>query len=139
MGRDVDQARNGADFGKLAIAHSADQQALNGDDGLGPYSGKLPGIFARISTAKKATLLARFVPGVGFHILKVNDLRGESKNISVTEVHARHILLKPSPIMTDEQARVKLEQIAADIKSGKTTLLLQRKEFSQDPALLTGR
>lgn len=26
----VDQARNGADFGKLAIAHSADQQALNG-------------------------------------------------------------------------------------------------------------
>ena len=33
-------------------------------------------------------------------------------------VHARHILLKPSPIMTDEQARVKLEQIAADIKSG---------------------
>lgn len=50
----------------------------------------------------------------------------------MTEVHARHILLKPSPIMTDEQARVKLEQIAADIKSGKTTLLPQRKS-SQDP------
>ena len=122
----VDQARNGADFGKLAIAHSADQQALNGGQmGWGRIQ-ELPGIFAQaLSTAKKGD--------IGFHILKVNDLRGESKNISVTEVHARHILLKPSPIMTDEQARVKLEQIAADIKSGKTTFAAAAKEFSQDP------
>jgi peptidyl-prolyl cis-trans isomerase SurA len=54
-------------------------------------------------------------------------MRGGSKNISVTEVHARHILLKPSPIMNDEQARVKLEQIAADIKSGKPPSLKRRK------------
>lgn len=43
----VDQARNGADFGKLAIAHSADQQALNGGQmGWGRIQ-ELPGIFAR--------------------------------------------------------------------------------------------
>ncbi|BBU86790.1 chaperone SurA [Escherichia coli] len=131
----VDQARNGADFGKLAIAHSADQQALNGGQmGWGRIQ-ELPGIFAQaLSTAKKGDIVGPIRSGVGFHILKVNDLRGESKNISVTEVHARHILLKPSPIMTDEQARVKLEQIAADIKSGKTTFAAAAKEFSQDPA-----
>ena len=130
----VDQARNGADFGKLAIAHSADQQALNGGQmGWGRIQ-ELPGIFAQaLSTAKKGDIVGPIRSGVGFHILKVNDLRGESKNISVTEVHARHILLKPSPIMTDEQARVKLEQIAADIKSGKTTFAAAAKEFSQDP------
>ena len=129
----VDQARNGADFGKLAIAHSADQQALNGGQmGWGRIQ-ELPGIFAQaLSTAKKGDIVGPIRSGVGFHILKVNDLRGESKNISVTEVHARHILLKPSPIMTDEQARVKLEQIAA-IKSGKTTFAAAAKEFSQDP------
>ncbi|EJJ0729497.1 peptidylprolyl isomerase SurA [Escherichia coli] len=128
------QARNGADFGKLAIAHSADQQALNGGQmGWGRIQ-ELPGIFAQaLSTAKKGDIVGPIRSGVGFHILKVNDLRGESKNISVTEVHARHILLKPSPIMTDEQARVKLEQIAADIKSGKTTFAAAAKEFSQDP------
>ena len=60
-------------------------------------------------------------------------MRGQSQSISVTEVHARHILLKPSPIMTDQQARLKLEQIAADIKSGKTTFAAAAKEFSQDP------
>ncbi|MBR7559965.1 peptidylprolyl isomerase, partial [Mycobacterium tuberculosis] len=79
-------------------------------------------VFAQaLSTAKKGDVIGPIRSGVGFHIIKVNDLRGQSQTVSVTEVHARHILLKPSPIMTDQQARQKLEEIAADIKSGKTT------------------
>ncbi|MCZ5455306.1 peptidylprolyl isomerase, partial [Escherichia coli] len=45
----------------------------------------------------------------------------------------RHILLKPSPLMNDDQARAKLQQIAADIRSGKTSFANAAKEFSQDP------
>ncbi len=56
----------------------------------------------------------------------------------MTEVHARHILLKPSPIMNDQQARLKLEEIAADIKSGKTTFAAAAKEYSQDPGSANG-
>ncbi|EBR4141305.1 peptidylprolyl isomerase SurA [Salmonella enterica] len=130
----VEEARNGADFGKLAITYSADQQALKGGQmGWGRIQ-ELPGIFAQaLSTAKKGDIVGPIRSGVGFHILKVNDLRGQSQNISVTEVHARHILLKPSPIMNDQQARLKLEEIAADIKSGKTTFAAAAKEYSQDP------
>jgi peptidyl-prolyl cis-trans isomerase SurA len=130
----VEQARSGADFGKLAITYSADQQALKGGQmGWGRIQ-ELPGIFAQaLSTAKKGDIVGPIRSGVGFHILKVNDMRGGSQNISVTEVHARHILLKPSPIMNDDQARAKLEQIAADIKSGKTTFAKAAKEFSEDP------
>ncbi|EJA7828448.1 peptidylprolyl isomerase SurA [Salmonella enterica] len=130
----VEEARNGADFGKLAITYSADQQALKGGQmGWGRIQ-ELPGIFAQaLSTAKKGHIVGPIRSGVGFHILKVNDLRGQSQSISVTEVHARHILLKPSPIMNDQQARLKLEEIAADIKSGKTTFAAAAKEYSQDP------
>ncbi|EBS4508859.1 TPA_asm: peptidylprolyl isomerase SurA [Salmonella enterica subsp. enterica serovar Typhi str. CT18] len=130
----VEEARNGADFGKLAITYSADQQALKGGQmGWGRIQ-ELPGIFAQaLSTAKKGNIVGPIRSGVGFHILKVNDLRGQSQSISVTEVHARHILLKPSPIMNDQQARLKLEEIAADIKSGKTTFAAAAKEYSQDP------
>ncbi|WP_342322252.1 peptidylprolyl isomerase SurA [Kosakonia sp. BYX6] len=130
----VEQARNGGDFGKLAITYSADQQALKGGQmGWGRIQ-ELPSIFAQaLSTAKKGDVIGPIRSGVGFHILKVNDLRGQTQSISVTEVHARHILLKPSPIMSDDQARAKLEQIAADIKSGKTTFANAAKEFSQDP------
>ncbi|HDN9916941.1 TPA: peptidylprolyl isomerase SurA [Salmonella enterica subsp. enterica serovar Typhimurium] len=130
----VEEARNGADFGKLAITYSADQQALKGGQmGWGRIQ-ELPGIFAQaLSTAKKGDIVGPIRSGVGFHILKVNDLRGQSQSISVTEVHARHILLKPSPIMNDQQARLKLEEIAADIKSGRTTFAAAAKEYSQDP------
>ncbi|EAZ8032164.1 peptidylprolyl isomerase SurA [Salmonella enterica] len=130
----VEEARNGTDFGKLAITYSADQQALKGGQmGWGRIQ-ELPGIFAQaLSTAKKGDIVGPIRSGVGFHILKVNDLRGQSQSISVTEVHARHILLKPSPIMNDQQARLKLEEIAADIKSGKTTFAAAAKEYSQDP------
>lgn len=130
----VEEARNGADFGRLAITYSADQQALKGGQmGWGRIQ-ELPGIFAQaLSTAKKGDIVGPIRSGVGFHILKVNDLRGQSQSISVTEVHARHILLKPSPIMNDQQARLKLEEIAADIKSGKTTFAAAAKEYSQDP------
>ena len=118
----IDQARKGTDFGKLAITYSADPQALKGGQmGWGRIQ-ELPSIFAQaLSTAKKGDIIGPIRSGVGFHILKVNDLRGQTQNISVTEVHARHILLKPSPIMTDDQARAKLEEVAADIKSGRTT------------------
>ncbi|MBQ4755806.1 peptidylprolyl isomerase SurA, partial [Escherichia coli] len=48
----VEQARNGANFGKLAITYSADQQALKGGQmGWGRIQ-ELPGIFAQaLSTA----------------------------------------------------------------------------------------
>jgi Parvulin-like peptidyl-prolyl isomerase len=130
----VEQARGGADFGKLAISYSADQQALKGGQmGWGRIQ-ELPGIFAQsLATAKKGDIVGPIRSGVGFHILKVNDMRGGSQSISVTEVHSRHILLKPSPIMTDEQARLKLEQVAADIRSGKTTFANAAKDLSQDP------
>ncbi|NIF33208.1 peptidylprolyl isomerase SurA [Enterobacter sp. Cy-643] len=130
----VEQARNGADFGKLAISYSADQQALKGGQmGWGRIQ-ELPSIFAQaLSTAKKGDIIGPIRSGVGFHILKVNDMRGQNQNISVTEVHARHILLKTSPILNDTQARQKLEQIAADIKSGKTTFAAAAKSFSDDP------
>lgn len=130
----VGEIKGGADFGKLAVTYSADSQALKGGNmGWGKIE-ELPTLFAQaLSTAKKGDIVGPIRSGVGFHILKVNDLRGESQNISVTEVHARHILLKPSPVLTDAQARQKLEQVIADIQSGKTDFATAAKQLSDDP------
>ncbi|CNH57934.1 peptidylprolyl isomerase SurA [Yersinia alsatica] len=130
----VSDIKGGADFGKLAIANSADSQALKGGQmGWGKLQ-ELPSLFAeRLQSANKGDVVGPIRSGVGFHILKVNDIRGADKTVSVTEVHARHILLKPSPVMTDEQARAKLSAAAADIKSGKSSFATIAKEISQDP------
>ncbi|CNJ74645.1 peptidylprolyl isomerase SurA [Yersinia aldovae] len=130
----VTEIKGGADFGKLAIANSADSQALKGGQmGWGKLQ-ELPSLFAeRLQSANKGDVVGPIRSGVGFHILKVNDIRGADKTVSVTEVHARHILLKPSPVMTDDQARAKLTAAAADIKSGKSSFATIAKEISQDP------
>ncbi|CND92764.1 peptidylprolyl isomerase SurA [Yersinia enterocolitica] len=130
----VSDIKGGADFGKLAIANSANSQALKGGQmGWGKLQ-ELPSLFAeRLQSASKGDVVGPIRSGVGFHILKVNDIRGADKTISVTEVHARHILLKPSPVMTDDQARAKLTAAAADIKSGKANFATIAKEISQDP------
>ena len=133
----VEQARNGGDFGKLAITYSADQQALKGGQmGWGRIQ-ELPSIFAQaLSTAKKGDIVGPIRSGVGFHILKVNDLRGQSQNISVTEVHARHILLKPSPIMTDDQHVRSWSRLRQTLRAVKPRLPMPRRSSLRIQALL---
>ncbi|WP_127959859.1 peptidylprolyl isomerase SurA [Serratia microhaemolytica] len=128
------QIRQGADFGQLAMAYSADAQALRGGSmGWGKLQ-ELPKLFAeKLVDSKKGQVVGPIRSPVGFHLLKVNDLRGGSQPVSVTEVHARHILLKPSIIMTDEQAQAKLRQVAAAIKNGQAKFEEQAKQLSQDP------
>lgn len=87
----------------------------------------------RLVSAKKGDVVGPIRSGVGFHILKVNDIRGASQSVSVTEVHARHILLKPSVVLTDDQARAKLQSVAEAIKSGRAKFADEAKQLSQDP------
>ena len=130
----VGELKNGADFGKMAVTYSADPQALKGGKmGWGKIE-ELPSLFSQaLSTAHKGDIVGPIRSGVGFHILKVNDMRGESQNVSVTEVHARHILIKVTPIMNDQQAHAKIEQIAADIRAGKLTFADAANKYSDDP------
>lgn len=130
----VGELKNGADFGKMAVTYSADPQALKGGNmGWGKIE-ELPGLFSQaLSAAHKGEIVGPIRSGVGFHILKVNDMRGESQNVSVTEVHARHILIKITPIMSDQQAHAKIEQIAAEIRAGKITFADAANKYSDDP------
>ncbi|ACS84415.1 peptidylprolyl isomerase SurA [Musicola paradisiaca] len=130
----VKDARQGADFGKLAITYSADPQALKGGQMGWGRPQELPSLFAeRLANPEKGQVIGPIRSGVGFHILRVNDTRGGNQAISVTETHARHILLKTSVVMNDAQARTKLEDVARQIKSGSTSFAAQAKLLSQDP------
>lgn len=130
----IEQLNAGADFGKIAATYSADPQALKGGQmGWGKME-ELPSIFAsQLQNSTKGNVVGPIRSGVGFHILKINDIRGEQKAISVMEVHARHILLRPSVVVTDAQAEAKLASIAADIRSGKADFKDMARKNSEDP------
>ncbi|OZI14651.1 peptidylprolyl isomerase SurA [Sodalis-like symbiont of Philaenus spumarius] len=130
----VEQSKSGADFGTLAITYSADAQALKGGQmGWGKLE-ELPSLFAAsLQGAQKGSIIGPIRSGVGFHMLHVNDIRDGDQKVTVTEVHARHILLRTSVVMTDQQARDKLEDIAAQIKSGRLSFADAAKQLSEDP------
>ncbi|SFU92244.1 peptidylprolyl isomerase SurA [Xenorhabdus koppenhoeferi] len=129
----LSELKNGVDFGKLAITYSGDSQALKGGNMGWSKLHELPSLFAeQLKSAHKGQIIGPLRSGVGFHILKVNDIRGDHMPIAVTEVNARHILLKTSPVMNDEKARNDLMKLREEILSGKTTFGEAAKEYSED-------
>ncbi|CAM3299327.1 peptidyl-prolyl cis-trans isomerase (PPIase), involved in maturation of outer membrane proteins [Xenorhabdus nematophila ATCC 19061] len=130
----LSELKNGVDFGKLAITYSGDTQALKGGNMGWNKLQELPSLFTeQLQSAYKGQIIGPIRSGVGFHILKVNDTRGGNRSVAVTEVNARHILLKTSPVMNDDQARSELMKLREEILSGKTTFEKAAKEYSEDP------
>ncbi len=130
----IAELNHGGDFSKLAATYSADPQALKGGNMGWDKIEALPTLFSQaLSSAKKGDLVGPIRSGVGFHILKVNDIRGAAKNITVTETHARHILIKISPILNQDQALAQIQSIASDIKVGKISFSDAAKKYSEDP------
>lgn len=128
------RARGGEDFAQLAIANSNGQQALQGGDLGWRKGGDLPSLFA--STAAK---LAKggvsdvFETGSGYNIIQLSDIRGgDVERKTVTETHARHILIQTNAIRDDEQARAQARDLYNRLKAGEDFGKLA-KEFSDDP------
>lgn len=130
----VKELKQGADFSKLAIANSSGPRALEGGNLGWVRPQAIPSIFAeKVAGAQRGQVIGPFRTGVGFHILKVNELRGSEQSVKATEVHARHILLKTSVMQDDAQARAKLLQLRNDILNKKIDFTAAAREYSQDP------
>lgn len=119
-------AEGGADFKETAIAVSDGQQALEGGDLGWRSAGQLPSLFAaQVLTMKVGELSGIIRSPSGFHIIKLLDYRG-GKRHTVTQTLARHILIRPSELVTDDDASMRLEQLAQRIRKGEDFAELAR-------------
>jgi peptidyl-prolyl cis-trans isomerase SurA len=113
------RAKGGEDFAKLAVAYSNSQTALDGG-ALGWRKGsELPTFLNDV--------IARLKPGevspplrtpTGYHLVKLNEVRGTNQQVIVEQVHARHILMKPNELQDDATVRQKLAAIRERIVKG---------------------
>lgn len=123
----------GADFKEMAIASSAGPKALEG--GVWDYMNvnEMPTLFTEVvKNAKKGDIIGPLKSGSGFHIIKIMNVRGQQKK-EVSEVKARHILLKPSPILSENRAKTLLKKFVTEIRSGEASFAELAKEYSEDP------
>ena len=127
------QARQGADFAQLAVANSDGQHALEGGD-LGWREGdRLPTLFTdTVQHMKPGQVSDLLRSPSGFHIIKLEAVRGGGKGLTVTQRHARHILLKAGDGMTPRMVRNQLEAMRDKIEAGADFGELARR-YSQDP------
>ena len=125
--------KEGADFRKLAIAESNGPKALEGGDWGWLSPQEMPTLMAEaVQGAGKGDIVGPLRSGAGLHIIKIFDTKGQQQ-VMQTEVKARHILIKPSIILSEEKAKGTLDGILHDIKSGKASFASMAEKYSEDP------
>ncbi|PAR31023.1 peptidylprolyl isomerase SurA [Vibrio metoecus] len=129
----VGELKHGADFAQMAYTYSKGPKALQGGDWGWMRKEEMPTIFAdQIKMQNKGSIIGPFRSGVGFHILKIDDVKG-LETVAVTEVNARHILIKPTIILSDDGAQKQLSEFVQRIKNGEVTFAELAQQYSQDP------
>ena len=106
---------NGEAFESIARSFSEGQQSSNGGR-LGWMKGnELPEIFvSAIRNTKIGELSQPFQSASGFHLLKVNGIKGNDPVIE-EQINVRHILIKTNEILDDAAAEEKLKTIRTQI------------------------
>ena len=113
------QLAAGADFAQLSASHSDAPNALQGGAFGWRASGKLPTLFAdALKPLQPGQVSPLLKSSNGFHILKLNDKRGLDAPLSVTQTHARHILIKTNEFTSEADARNRLLQLKERIDNG---------------------
>lgn len=124
--------RSGASFTDIAIAESDAQTALEGGDIGWRSLGQMPSLFLEPVKVMQVGDVSDLIPSPGgYHIIKLLEKRGEERHI-VQQTKARHILLKPDEISTDEEVRLRIEQLMLRLENGEDFATLARAN-SQDP------
>jgi peptidyl-prolyl cis-trans isomerase SurA len=106
------RAKGGEDFGKLALAYSNDQKALEGGALGWLKGGELPTFLTdTVLRLKDGDVAEPLRTPTGFHIVKLNGVRSSDSAAFEDQVHARHILMKTTELADDATVRQKLAAI----------------------------
>ncbi len=127
------KATSGEDFGRLAVAYSNSQTALEGGS-LGLRKGsELPTFLAEpIATMKAGEVTKPIRTPSGFHIVKLNEVKG-GQQVLVNQVNARHILIKTNELQDDATVKQKLENIRDRIVNKGENFAAVASVVSEDP------
>ena len=113
------QLREGADFAKLAVSYSDAPDALQGGAMGWRARDRLPELFAQALNGMKPGEVSGIMRSpAGFHVIKLIERRGGGAPAPVEQTHARHILVKTSEIVSEADARRKLNNLRERIVNG---------------------
>ena len=136
-----DRARGGEDFARLAREVSdAPGVAENGGVVGVRMADRYPPLFVQATQSLPEGGVSDVVrSGAGFHVLKVLEKRrGGMPGAQVVQSHARHILLRTSPQLSETAARARLADYKRRVDSGQADFAQLARENSQDASAASG-
>jgi peptidyl-prolyl cis-trans isomerase SurA len=139
--RVLERARAGEDFSKLA-GELSDAPGANTNGGVvGLRTGdRYPALFFEAVRNLPDGGIADIVrSGAGFHIIKVLEKHtGGVAGMTVVQSHARHILLRPGPNLSETAALARLADFKKRVEAGQADFAQLAREFSQDASARNG-
>ncbi len=134
----VAKLRGGADFAAVAAASSDGRTALQGGDlGWFPMAA-VPSLVTDLATTMtKGEISEPLRSPTGFNIIKLTDIKG-GVPATVTQTHARHILVRTNELVSDADARTRLAQLRQRIQGGDDFSTLARAHSEDTGSALKG-
>ena len=136
----LERARAGGDFAALASEVSESATRDNGGQMGLRNAERYPQLFVEaVKNLRVGELTGPVRSGAGFHILKLIDKRQAGMpDAIITQTHARHILLRLTPQLTEAAAIEKLAAFKKRIASGQADFAQLARENSQDASAKEG-
>ena len=135
-GTAFDTARLAAQRGAAANPPTA-FQVSGGELGWRKADG-LPSLFVDlVPTMKAGEVRGPIRSPSGFHLLKLVDVRGDLNSL-VKQTHARHILITPNEIRTEEQARRLIQTLHDRIENGEDFAEVARQNSDDAASVVAG-
>ena len=133
----VRQVQAGNDFARLAAAFSSAPEAMSGGSLGWRTAERLPQLFVdAASTLQPGQIAPLLRSPAGFHVLKLVDRRSAAgERISgapVTQTRARHVLIRPNEIVSEDEALRRLREIRQRVESGNGTFADLARQYSVD-------
>lgn len=111
--------RGGAPFAQVAAGFSDAQDALKGGEIGWRPADRLPPLFADPLQKMKPGEVSEVLRSPnGFHIVKLLDRRSKDTPVVITQTQARHILIKTSELVSENEAKLRLQEIKQRIDKG---------------------
>ena len=128
----IESLDNGSDFAEIAKAKSISSNAQTGGLLNWRKAVDMPELFEKALANQSIGFISEpLESGSGYHILKLEDKRGEFVQFE-DQWQSRHILLIPSAIRTKDDTELELNNIRQRVIDGESFESLA-KEFSEDP------
>jgi peptidyl-prolyl cis-trans isomerase SurA len=126
------QLQDGADFAKVSASYSDTPNALEGGQLGWKTATQIPALFLdALKNMKPGEISPILRSPNGFHILKLINRRGGSSPLVVQQTHVRHILIKTSEIVSDADAKHRLDDLKERLDNGGNFEELAR-QYSED-------